>query len=156
MRFPFLRPSLLLTALLVLAACDSTTLTETSIEDTTFAPELGVNLSQMTRLESGVYIRDLEVGEGPQVLPGQRLRVYYEGWLPDGTRFDGRTSGAPFTFVLGVGNVIQGWHLGLDRARIGSTRQLVIPSRHAYGGRQQGDIPPFSNLVFRVEILGIE
>jgi FKBP-type peptidyl-prolyl cis-trans isomerase FkpA len=139
---------------LLAAACGSDS--PTSIEDTEFAPALGVDLSAMTRTESGLYFRDISVGTGAVAQNGKTVSVYYQGWLASGTRFDFRTSGAPFAFTLGTGQVIRGWDQGVAGMRVGGKRQLVIPSALAYGAEGRGSIPPNAVLVFEVEVRNVQ
>lgn len=139
---------------LLAAACGSDS--PTSIEDTEFAPALGVDLSAMTRTESGLYYRDITVGTGAVAQNGRTVSVYYQGWLASGTRFDGRTSGAPFPFRLGTGEVIRGWDQGVLGMRVGGKRQLVIPPALAYGSEGRGSIPPNAVLVFEVEVRAVQ
>lgn len=141
---------LLLCALPLMAACGSDS--PTSIQDTEFAPSLGVDLSTMTRTSTGLYYRDITVGTGAVAQNGQTVGVYYQGWLPSGSRFDFRTSGAPYDFVLGTGNVIKGWHQGIVGMRVGGKRQLVIPPSLGYGAAGRGSIPPNAVMVFEVEV----
>lgn len=138
---------------LLAAGCGSDS--PVAVEDTRFAPELGVDLSAMTRTSSGLYYRDITVGTGAVAESGKVVSVYYQGWLPSGTRFDGRTSGEPFPFRLGVGEVIRGWDEGVAGMRVGGKRQLVIPSNLAYGASGRGSIPPNAVLVFEVEVLNV-
>ena len=124
------------------------------IEETNFASSLGVDLTQSTKTANGMYYRDLTVGAGAVVANGQTLDVRYSGWLSSGFQFDTNVGDAlPFSFVLGTGNVIQGWHEGLQGARVGTTRQLIIPAYLAYGPGGYGPIPGNAVIVFRVEIL---
>jgi peptidylprolyl isomerase len=135
---------------LMAAACGSDS--PTGIEDTTFAPALGVDLSTMTRTSTGLYYRDITVGTGAVAQNGRTVGVYYQGWLPSGTRFDFQTSGPPYDFVLGTGNVIRGWHQGIAGMRVGGKRQLVIPPSLGYGAEGSGPIPPNAVMVFEVEV----
>ena len=82
------------------------------------------------------------------------MSVHYTGWLADGTQFDtnGPTDPA-FSFVLGTGNVIAGWHLGVPGMRVGGQRQLIIPPSLGYGAEANGKIPGNSILVFNVTIV---
>jgi FKBP-type peptidyl-prolyl cis-trans isomerase len=124
------------------------------IEETNFASSLGVDLTQSTKTTNGMYYRDLTVGTGAVVANGQTLDVKYSGWLSSGFQFDSNIGEAlPFSFVLGTGNVIQGWHEGLQGARVGTTRQLIIPAYLAYGPGGYGPIPGNAVIVFRVEIV---
>ena len=141
-----------------LAACGDDDPVAPKIEDTTFAPALNVDLSQSTKLPSGVYYRDLVVGTGTTVELGQKLKVYYTGWLANGTPFDStRPPSLPFRqpngFNLGSGEVILGWDVGLVGAKVGGRRQLIIPPSAGYGNNQVGAIPARSILVFIVDIV---
>jgi FKBP-type peptidyl-prolyl cis-trans isomerase FkpA len=125
---------------------------------TTYAPELNVDLTNMTRLESGLYIQDLAEGEGEAVEAGQVALVQYTGWLPDGTLFDSsRQPGrSPFDLVVGRGEVIEGWDQGLPGMRVGGRRLLVIPPTLGYGTEGAGGvIPPNATLIFDVELVEV-
>lgn len=137
---------------LLLAACGGGSAGVPTIETTTFAPSLGVNLAASTKMANGEYYRDLTVGTGVVVNRGQTLSVHYTGWLPDGTQFDSNVGGTAFSFVLGAGQVIAGWDQGLVGVRVGSTRQLIIPPALGYGASGYGPIPPNSILVFSVHV----
>lgn len=118
---------------------------------------------------SGVDIPALQVldrttGTGTDATFGRLVTVHYTGWLYSttapgnkGTQFDSsRTLNQPFSFVLGTGNVIQGWHQGIVGMRVGGTRTLLIPSSLAYGSNGRASIPPSSALVFDVELLSVQ
>lgn len=141
-----------------LAACSTdTTSPATSIEETTFAPSLNVNLAAMTRTQAGVYRRDLTAGTGAVVVRTQTLGVRYTGWLANGTQFDSNAGAGPlFNFRLGAGQVIAGWDDGLDGIRVGGRRQLVIPSSLGYGAAGNGPIPGNAVLVFEVQVLSAQ
>lgn len=147
------RYGLLVLCALAVGACgdDSDPVGTETPEQTTFSPVLGVDLSQMTRLPSGLYYRDLTVGTGAEAQVGDSVRMGYTGWLPDGTLFDGGT----YAPKLGAGTVIEGWEIGIPGMRVGGTRKLVIPSALAYGNQAVGPIPAKSVLVFDVELLEI-
>lgn len=119
-----------------------------------YAVDLDVQIDEMTRTESGLYYRDIVVGDGPVAEPGQNVAVHYTGWLPDGRQFDtSRDRGQLFVFHLGGGQVIAGWDEGVAGMRVGGRRQLVIPPHLAYGQRGAGGvIPPNATLVFDVEL----
>jgi len=143
-----------MTAALLFVAAGCATDTPASIEEATFAPSLGVDLAASTKLTSGMYYRDIVVGGGAVVSSGQLVSVRYTGFLINGTVFDARTAGqAPFVFQLGVGQVIQGWDLGVAGMKIGGKRQLIIPPDLGYGAGGQGSIPGNSILVFSVEVV---
>ncbi len=106
---------------------------------------------------------DLVVGTGTEATAGKTVRVYYTGWLYSttatdnkGTQFDAHTSGVGFSFVLGTGNVIQGWHQGVVGMRVGGKRRLVIPPSLAYGSAGSGGvIPSNATLIFEIELLSV-
>ncbi|NKZ37551.1 FKBP-type peptidyl-prolyl cis-trans isomerase [Oleiagrimonas citrea] len=106
---------------------------------------------------------DRSVGTGKEARPGMDVLVQYTGWLYDdrkadkhGTQFDtSRTRSAPFSFVLGEGQVIPGWDQGVAGMRVGGKRTLLIPASLAYGARGAGGgvIPPNASLVFNIELV---
>ncbi len=108
--------------------------------------------------ESGLKYYDLEVGDGPSPQEGQSVSVHYTGWLEDGTKFDSSLDrGQPFSFVLGIGQVIPGWDEGVATMKVGGKRQLVIPPELAYGDRGAGGvIPPNATLIFDVELMDVQ
>lgn len=123
----------------------------------TYAPALGVTLSQFTKQPSGIYTRDDTVGTGAVATAGQRVQVQYTGWFPNGSKFDSSLDRSePLSFTLGQGEVIRGWDEGVAGMRVGGTRTLVIPPGMGYGSSGSApDIPPNAVLVFRVKLLGV-
>lgn len=122
-----------------------------------YSPALDVDLSQMERLWSGLYIQDLRTGEGTRADSGDVVTVHYTGWLPNGLKFDSSLDrGEPFQVALGYGRVIDGWDQGIVGMHEGGQRRLVIPPLLGYGERGQGPIPSNATLVFDVELLGVE
>lgn len=121
-----------------------------------FNPSSSAQNSQMNT-NTPVQIRDVVMGEGEAAIAGDKLTVHYVGRLTDSRVFDSsRDQNTPFSFVLGVGQVIRGWDEGLAGMRVGGKREIVIPPEYAYGSRGIGAIPPNSTLIFEVELLGIE
>ncbi len=106
---------------------------------------------------SGLQYVDLSPGSGGGVATGQTVRVHYEGWLLDGSKFDSsRDRGEPLEFAIGTGRVIPGWDEGVGSMQVGGHRRLAIPPELGYGDRGIGPIPPNSTLIFDVELLGAE
>ncbi|MBX7117809.1 MAG: FKBP-type peptidyl-prolyl cis-trans isomerase [Gemmatimonadaceae bacterium] len=126
------------------------------VERTTFAPDLNVVLLAMTRLPTGIYYRDIDIGTGVPAAPGREVLVSYVANLADGTEVDRTEPGArPLAFTVGDGVVIRGWDLGVRGMRVGGTRQLVVPSRYAYGTRGTAKVPPNAVMVFVLRLDGV-
>ena len=119
-----------------------------------YLDEEGITVSPTA---SGLYFVEREPGDGPRVQAGQTVAVHYEGRMLDGTVFDSSYErGEPLEFAVGEGRVIQGWDEGIGMMREGGQARLVVPSNLAYGEMGAGDlIPPFSTLVFDVEVVEI-
>lgn len=105
---------------------------------------------------SGLQYEVIEGTIGQKPKATDTVRVHYEGTLPDGTVFDSSYKrGEPISF--GLNQVIKGWTEGLQLMSVGSKYKLYIPYHLGYGERGAGaSIPPYSALVFTVELLGIE
>lgn len=105
---------------------------------------------------SGLQYKILVEGDGLSPVATDEVTVHYEGRLIDGTVFDSSYErGQPATFPLS--GVIPGWTEGLQYLKVGGKAELYIPSDLGYGARQApgGKIPPYSTLVFTVELLEI-
>ena len=106
-------------------------------------------------LPSGLQYQVLVKGEGEVPQATDRVKVNYEGRLIDGTVFDAsaRHGGEPAEFT--PQQVIAGWTEALTMMPVGSKWRLFIPSDLAYGDRDQGQIKPYSTLIFDVELVEI-
>ena len=93
---------------------------------------------------------------------GDIISMNYTGKLVDGTAFDSNVDPKfnhvePFTFTLGVGQVIPGWDKGIVGMEVGEKKTLSIPPEDAYGANGVGEIiPPNSTLIFDVELIAIK
>lgn len=106
----------------------------------------------------GMKIETLKEGSGQIAKNNDKVSVHYTGTLENGTKFDSSLDrGQPFEFILGIGQVIQGWDLGVTGMKIGEKRKLTIPSELGYGESGAGRIiPPNATLIFEVELLEIK
>ena len=107
---------------------------------------------------SGLTHKLLQAGTGNQHPgPTANVMVHYTGWLTSGTMFDSSVArGQPLSFPLN--GVIAGWTEGVQLMVVGEKRRFWIPASLGYGsqGTPGGPIPPNANLVFDVELLGIQ
>jgi len=102
----------------------------------------------------GLRYQDMTLGTGRVVKAGDVVSVWYTGTLKDGTKFDSsRDRGEPFSFTLGVGEVMPGWDKGIAGMKVGGRRLLIIPPGLGYGSTAAGPIPANSTLKFDVEIV---
>lgn len=112
-----------------------------------------------TATESGkLVIEDIKVGDGKEAKSGDIVVMHYSGTLTNGTKFDSSYDrNEPFETRIGVGQVIQGWDMGVPGMKVGGKRKLTIPSSLGYGERGAGAvIPPNATLIFEVELLEIK
>lgn len=120
-------------------------------------PALEVGQALSGNEEGKLMITDTIVGTGAEAAGGASITVNYVGKLDNGQVFDASSNhGQPFTFTLGVGQVIPGWDQGILGMKVGGKRTLVIPAELAYGDRAIGSIPANSTLTFEVELLDVQ
>jgi len=102
-------------------------------------------------------IETKECEDSERAKAGDQLSMHYDGYLDDGKKFDSsRDRGEPFSFQLGVGQVIKGWDQGLIGVCPGDKLKLVIPSELGYGDSGAGEvIPPGATLHFDVECVSV-
>jgi FKBP-type peptidyl-prolyl cis-trans isomerase len=110
-------------------------------------------------IDDGVYYMLQQNGTGAQVETGKTVTVQYEGYFLDGRKFDSTIEqGEPFQFVFGQeGQVIDGLAKVISQMRAGEQGTAVIASGEAFGhsGSSTGVVPPFSTVVYRIEILDV-
>jgi peptidylprolyl isomerase len=113
---------------------------------------------QIVSTPSGLKYVDIVVGAGASPMTAQMATVHYTGWLTDGTKFDSSLDrNEPFAFPVGMGRVIKGWDEGVASMKVGGKRKLIIPPSLGYGARGAGGvIPPNAELIFEVELLGVQ
>ncbi len=105
-------------------------------------------------LPSGLQYRIIKAGTGEKPTTADRVKTHYTGTLIDGKKFDSSLDrGQPATF--GVTQVIKGWTEALQLMPEGSKWELFIPHTLAYGAQGQGSIPPYSTLIFEIELIEI-
>jgi FKBP-type peptidyl-prolyl cis-trans isomerase FkpA len=123
------------------------------LEATKFAPSLDVNLKASMKSPSGLYYRDIVVGTGGVATTGSQVAVNYDGALADGTHFES----GPYSFPLGMRQVVRGWDEGLVGMKVGGKRQLIVPPDLGYGpaGRPP-KIPANSVMIFTVELVHVQ
>lgn len=124
------------------------------------------NITTYTRTESGLYL--VPVTENASVTDkikaGQRVTTNYVGKFigatTENTVFDAssnnRTACGCFTVTVGANSVVKGWEEALLLMKKGDRKLLLIPSHLGYGGQQQGTIPPYTPLLFDMEILNVQ
>ena len=123
----------------------------------TFAPALGVDLSQMQQGPRGVWYRDLVPGTGNPVVAGQTVSLHYVGNLPDGTKFDASEStDPPLVFKVASGDVVPGFDDAVTGMKAGGKRQVIIPPSLGYGAAGNGPVPGNSLMVFTIELLSVK
>ncbi len=145
-------------ALLVTSLCFvKATAKDDTKNDTVSQTQTPINSTGEIMLASGLKITEIKQGTGDFPKKGQTVVVHYTGTLEDGTKFDSsHDRNTPFSFTLGIGQVIKGWDEGLATMRVGGRSTLIIPSELAYGSRGAGNvIPANATLKFDVELLAI-
>lgn len=103
----------------------------------------------------GVQYEILKQGDGVRPTVADEVVVHYLGTLPNGNKFDSSYDrNEPLN--LSLSSVIKGWQIGIPLMNVGAKYRFFIPYNLAYGERGSGSIPPFSPLVFEVELLEVK
>ena len=108
----------------------------------------------MKTLPSGVQYKVIKEGTGAVPTDTSMVKVHYEGRLINDSIFDSSYKrGEPTLFR--ANQVIKGWTEALCQMPEGSVWEVYIPQQLAYGEREQGQIKPFSALIFKIELLEV-
>jgi FKBP-type peptidyl-prolyl cis-trans isomerase FklB len=107
-------------------------------------------------LPSGLQYKVLVAGTGDIPKATETVKVRYEGRLVDGTVFDASSRHGDQPVSFRANQVIKGWTEALTLMPVGSKWTLYIPQELAYGDKEQGQIKPFSALIFDVELVDID
>ena len=105
---------------------------------------------------SGLQYKIITKGTGVIPTATQEVSVKYEGKLIDGTEFDSSYKRKDPVTKFRANQVIKGWTEALTMMPVGSVWELYIPQELAYGDREAGKIPPFSTLIFKVELVDVD
>lgn len=104
-----------------------------------------------------LIVETLIDGMEEEAKAGNQVTVHYTGRFENGEKFDSSVDrGEPFEFLLGGGQVIKGWDLGVAGMKVGEKRKLTIPYTLGYGADGYGPIPAKATLIFEVELLKIK
>ena len=103
-----------------------------------------------------LVITDLEVGDGPEAMPGDRVNVHYVGVdFETGDEFDSSWSrGESIEFPLN--GLVRGWQEGIPGMKVGGRRQLICPPHLAYGPAGGGHRLSGRTLTFVIDLLGVK
>jgi FKBP-type peptidyl-prolyl cis-trans isomerase len=131
-----------------------------------------VAVNQITQqpTRSGLYIIEKKKGNGPMVEQGKAVKVNYTGKLLDGKVFDTSVKSVaqeagiynparnyePLSYVVGEMSLIQAWEQAMSTLRQGSVATIIMPSALGYGARGSQEIPPYSPLVFELEVVSVK
>ena len=106
-------------------------------------------------LGNGVYYKELQAGKGDKAVKGESLELTYEGRMIDGKVFDSTKGDNTVKFPVGVGRVIAGFDAALLNMPEGAEWEVYIPAEQGYGSSMQGEIKPFSTLIFKIKAVKV-
>lgn len=113
------------------------------------------NITATPTADGLIYIEE-KAGDGPQATKGKKVKMHYTGYLLNGKKFDSsHDRGQPLEFTVGEGQMIKGIDEGVMMMRQGGKARLILPSNIAYGGQETPYIPPYSTLIFDVELIEV-
>jgi FKBP-type peptidyl-prolyl cis-trans isomerase len=133
----------------------STTKTEAPKPKVDVKPVPSTSPGEIKTTDGGVKYETLKPGTGPELKPGQKAAIHYEGKLENGEVFDSSRGKTPYPF--GQSPAIKGWEEAIPGMKLGEIRKLTIPPALAYGERgYPPKIPPNATLIFEVELVEIQ
>ena len=145
-RITFL-PFLLLVITLTLASCEEDKYADWKILNQQWIEkhkdDVGFN-----QTESGLCYKVIHQGEMGKPDVNSIITVKYKGTLIDGTVFDKNDN-----FTQSLASLVRGWVEGVRKMNVGGKYIFYIPSDLGYGDEAYGDIPPYSTLIFEIELL---
>ncbi len=124
-------------------------------------PALGMLASCSSAPAGELKVVDISPGSGDIAVRGATVEVHYTGWLYSngkrGRQFETSLKGQAISFVLGKGEVIEGWDRGIEGMRVGGKRDLIIPPQLAYGAEGSPPaIPRNATLEFEVQLISVK
>jgi FKBP-type peptidyl-prolyl cis-trans isomerase len=123
-------------------------------EDSIVANRFISQFQRIKKTHTGLNYVVTTPGTGKQPAAGSKVTVKYRGYLTSGKVFESNMQG--FTFTLGSKGVIAGWNEGIKLMREGGRFKFIIPPHLAYGGSGADIIPPFTTIVFDIDLISVE
>jgi FKBP-type peptidyl-prolyl cis-trans isomerases 1 len=146
--------SVMVSLVVILCSAAFVLAAESGNKEKSAAAEIAQCEKNARKTPSGLKYVVLREGKGDKPRKGQSIEAHYVGRFMDGRVFDQSLGRGPFSFVVGIGQVIKAWDEALMDMRPGEKRALVAPPELAYGSRGAGNvIPPNATLFFEVERL---
>jgi FKBP-type peptidyl-prolyl cis-trans isomerase FkpA len=127
---------------------------EQTLEDSIVAAKFISGYQRVKKTHTGLHYVISNPGTGKQAVAGSKVTVKYRGYLMSGKVFESNQQG--FTFILGSKDVIAGWNEGIKLMREGAKFKFIIPPHLAYGGSGADIIPPFTTIVFDIDLISVE
>jgi FK506-binding nuclear protein len=119
-------------------------------------PEIPKEKQKEVVHDNGLKTTDLREGKGDKIKVGSTVTVFYKGMFKNGEQFDANIGKTPLSLVIGAGDVIRGWELGLMGMNNGGKRKLIIPAKLGYGeAGKPPKIPGNAELTFEIEVINV-
>lgn len=143
--------------LFLMSSCSIETYATKKISaDNEIASYISVNELNSTKYTSGLVFVPLNTGNGENAKAGDKVAFHYTGYFLNGEKFDSSYDKSyPLIVELGNGQLIKGLEQALTMMNKGAKAKAIIPFYIAYDDMENGPVPPYSNLIFDIEILDI-